>query len=153
MPIFCQKNRPFSKKQAALMTIFCQKKRPFSQKHGALMSFFSNFSWKTPCFHAHIWSKKRQFCQNYTLLWAKEVKRMPFFSLSIFHEKMNALITYIVKTTIFDGPQKVNKMLFLFRYFSKNNSSHAHILSKKRSFSKKDTMLSCPYFVQKTSIL
>ena len=42
--------------------------------------FFSNFSWKTPCSHADDWSKKRKFCQNYTLLWGKKVNRMPFFS-------------------------------------------------------------------------
>ena len=40
--------------------------------------FFSNFSWKTPCSHAHDWSKKRKFCQNYNLLWAKKVNRVPF---------------------------------------------------------------------------
>ena len=73
------KKSPFSKKHTALMPIFCQK-NVHSLKNNAPMSFFSNFSWKTPCCHAHIWSKKRQFCQNYTILWAKKVNRMPFFS-------------------------------------------------------------------------
>ena len=33
----------------------------------------------------------------------------------------------------------------------KNHNSHAHILSTKRPFSKKHTLLSCPYFVKKHS--
>ena len=40
--------------------------------------------------HVHIWSIKCQFCQNYTILWAKKVNKMPFFP--IFHEKINALM-------------------------------------------------------------
>ena len=68
-PIFCQK-KVHSLKNTLLLCPYFVKKRPFSQKHNAPMSFFSNFSWKTPCCHAHIWSKKRQFCQNYAILWA-----------------------------------------------------------------------------------
>ena len=73
---------------------------------------------KTPCVHAHIWSKKRQFCQIYTL-WPKKWIGCHFFG-----------------------------------YFTKHFCSNAHIFStkKKRPFSKK-TLLSCPYFVEKMSIL
>ena len=39
-----------------------------------------NFDEKTPSCHAHIRSKKLNFCKNYPILWAKKVNRMPFFS-------------------------------------------------------------------------
>ena len=61
------------------MPMFCQTKRPFSQEHAAPMSFFSKFEWKIHSCHAHIWSKKRQFCQNYTILWAKKSIGYLFF--------------------------------------------------------------------------
>ena len=54
------------------------KKRPFSQKHCALMSIKKNM--KNPLLSCPYLIKKRQFCQNNTILWAKEVSRMPFFS-------------------------------------------------------------------------
>ena len=38
-----------------------------------------NFDEKTPGCHAHIRSKKLNFCKNYHILWAKKVNRMPFF--------------------------------------------------------------------------
>ena len=52
------------------------KKISILSKHGTLMSFF--FSWIIPFYHSGDWSKKRKFCQNYTLLWTKKVNRMPF---------------------------------------------------------------------------
>ena len=41
------------------------KKISILSKHGTLMSFF--FSWIIPFYHSGDWSKKRKFCQNYTL--------------------------------------------------------------------------------------
>ena len=35
--------------------------------------------------HAHIWTKQRQIFQNYTILWAKKVNRIPLFFPN-FHE-------------------------------------------------------------------
>ena len=42
---------------------------------------FSNVSCKTPYCLAHIWSEKRQICQNYNLYWGQNVflYLMPFF--------------------------------------------------------------------------
>ena len=71
---------------------------------------------KNPLLSSPYLVKKRQFCQNYTLLWAYKSIRCQFF-----------------------------------RFFTKNNCFHAHILSTKRPFSKKHTLLSCPYFVKKHS--
>ena len=47
---------------------------------------------------------------------------------------------------------KVNKIPLFSDVFQKNQSSHAHILSKNYLFSK-NTLFLCPYFVKKTSIL
>ena len=83
--------------------------------------FFSNFSWKTPCSHAHDWSKKRKFCQNYTLLWAKKVNRMPFFS--DFSRKNHWL------------------MSFFSSFLWKTPCCQAHIWSKKRQICQNYTIL------------
>ena len=78
MPIW--RKRPFSKKHTALMLICCQKNVP-SLKNKMLSSHFLQNFMKIPCVYAHIWSEKCRFCQNYTRLWAKEVNRMPFFTI------------------------------------------------------------------------
>ena len=67
--------------------------QPQISKRGALSFFFKFF--KKSCCHAHDWPTKRQFCQNYTLLWAKKVNRMPFFPIS--HEKITALMPIFCK--------------------------------------------------------
>ena len=77
------KNCPFSKNHLFLCPYYV-KKHPFSRKQIALISFLSNFLLKTPCVHTYIWSKKRQFCQNYTL-WPRKWIGCPFFR--IFHDK------------------------------------------------------------------
>ena len=106
---YCQKNRPFCEKHVAFMPIFCRKNVHSLKTRCTVLSChsFQTFHQKTPCFHAQDRSKIRQFCQNYTLLWAKKVNRMPLFS----------------------------------EFSRKNQSSDAHILSKKRPFSKKQTAL------------
>ena len=70
---------PFSKNHFALMPIFC-KKIVHSLKNKLLHVMFFKFVIKNPFCHAHIWSRKRPFCQNYPISWAKKVDRMPFFS-------------------------------------------------------------------------
>ena len=84
--------------------------------------------------------------------------KMSFFQ--IFHEKPHAGMPIFgqknvnfVKTTINYGPKKSKGCPFVSYFFARKNiNSHAHILSKKRSFQKK-TLLSCPYFVKKTFII
>ena len=56
------------------------KKSSILSKTNYFMWCFSNLLLKNPCCHAHIWSRKRPFCQNYPISWAKKVDRMPFFS-------------------------------------------------------------------------
>ena len=42
---------------------------------------FSIFLWKSPCCHAHIYPQIREFCQNYTILWAENVNRILFIPI------------------------------------------------------------------------
>ena len=73
------KKRPFSKNIPLSSQYFVEKMSILS-KTRCFMSFASNFSLKNPCCHVHIWSKKYQFSQNCTILWAKKVNYMPFLS-------------------------------------------------------------------------
>ena len=111
---------------------------------------FSSFLWKTPCCQAHIWSKKRQFCQNYTIFWVQKVNRLPFFSdfdgIIIcsnahilqthrpFSKKHLLLRPYFVQKTCIVSKTQCSHVIF-FKFFMKN------------------PLLSCPYLVKKTSIL
>ena len=94
--VFCEKNIQ-SLTNMWLSSPYFAKKKSILSKHGARTSFFFNFFMKNPCGHAHDWSNKRQFCQNYTLLWAKKVNRMDFFP--IFHEKSLLLPPSFSKTS------------------------------------------------------
>ena len=94
--------------------------------------------------HVHIWSKKHQFCQTYTIL-AKKVNRKPFF-FSIFTKKIISLRPYDKKVhclkkqtalMLIFGQKSVhflkNTMLscHFFQIFMKNPCCHAHIWSEK----------------------
>ena len=47
------------------MHTFCQQKKTFIlSKHYALRSFFLIFLWKTPCCHAHMWSKNVNYVKT-----------------------------------------------------------------------------------------
>ena len=82
-PYFVKKTS-ILKKHATVMPIVCQKNVHYL-KNTMLSCHLFLFFMKNPCFHAHIWSKKHKFCQNYTILWDKIVNRKPF--LLIFHQK------------------------------------------------------------------
>ena len=130
-----------SKTYTYLMPIFCQK-YVHSLKNNVLSCIFFQIFMKN-LLHVHIWSKKHQFCQTYTIL-AKKVNRKPFFFL-IFTKKIISLRPYDKKVHCLK-----NKLLW------------THICSKKRPFSQKHSalmslfsnfhekpMLSCPYLVRK----
>ena len=60
------------------MPIFCQK-HVNSLKNAVLpRNFFQILHEKTPRAVIPIFGQKTQFYENYTILWAKKVKRMPF---------------------------------------------------------------------------
>ena len=111
------------------------------------MSLFFNFFMKTPCSHAHDWSKKRKFCQNYTLLWAKKINRMPFFS--DVHEKITAFAHILLKKRL------LKKTFFSCRYFVKKRpfSQKQNSLMTFFQICHENSLLSSPYLVKKTSNL
>ena len=80
MPIFCQKNVNSLKNNTAVMPIFCQKNLSSLKNTALPCLFFLQIFHKNPMLQAQIWSNKSQFCQNDTILWAKTIKKMPFFS-------------------------------------------------------------------------
>ena len=104
---------------------------------------------KNLCRHAHIWSKNRQFYQNNIILLIKKVNRMLFF-FPIFHGKTPLSCPYFVNETF---------------TLEKINCSQVHILSENLQslkntlwclffkFYTKNSLLSSPYLVKKTSIL
>ena len=105
---------------------------------------------KNPILPCPYLVKKRKFCQNYTILWAQKVNRMPF--IPIFTNKYQPSCPHFLQNNVY--------------YQKKKSYSHAHILSKKRPFSQKQyvlmspfqffyekPLLSCPHLVKKTSIL
>ena len=133
---------------------------------------------KNPSAIIHIIGQKSQFCQNYTLLWAKRFNRMPIFS--IFHEKFNALVPILRKNRSF-CEKHVNRMpifcrknvqslktrsshFIRFKFFMKKPLAFMHkIGTRKRQFSQNYTLLwakkvliGCPYFpsfLEKISVL
>ena len=109
------------------MHIFCPK-NVHPLKTRCFMPFSSNFSGKYPCCHADIWSKLRQFCQYYTILWSKKVSRTPF--LPIIHEKSMLTCPYFGKKRPFS---------------KKTRCTHAEIFSKNVNFLK-NTALSRHFF-------
>ena len=109
------KNTSILLKHTAFIPILV-KKRPFSQKHGALMCFFFLQIFHEKLLLSCTWLvKKCQFCQNYTLFWAKKVNMMPFFPFS--HKNYCSYVHILSKNV----------------HSLKRNSSHLHVLSKKTS--------------------
>ena len=146
-PYFVKKSSILWKTRSSYAHIL-SKKTSILSKHGALMLFFSTFSWKNPllCFRAQDRSKKSQFYLNYTLLWAKKVRRMPLSSLfsrknicshahilskkiPSFSKKQTALMPiFCRKKRPFS--QKHCALMSFFKTFNKNPYLHAHIWSK-----------------------
>ena len=80
-------------------------------------AFFSNFSWKTPAV-VHMIGQKTSILSKLHSILGQKSHRMPFFPIS--HEKITALMSIFCK-------KNVNSL--------KINSSHLHVLSKKRQLS------------------
>ena len=141
------------------------KKCPFSQKHCALMSIKKNM--KNPLLSCPYLIKKRQFCQNNTILWAKEVSMMPFFSdFSRKNYRSYAHIlwknVHLLKNTLLSSLYFVKKkvhslkntvlLCHFFKIFMKNPLLSRPYLVKKRQLSQKyiiiwpNKSIGCPFF-------
>ena len=148
MPKFCQQN-VHSLKRTLLQCWYFVQKTFILLKIRCSHVIFSNFSWKTPCWHAHIWSKKRQFCQNYNKLWAKKVERIPLCFL-FSRKNINSHAHILSKKRPFQKNHASLMLIFcqknvhylkntmlschLFQFFMKNPCCHTHIWSKKHQF-------------------
>ena len=155
MPIYFQKKNVHSLKKHCSHAHILSKKRPFFQKRCALMSIFSKFSSKTPCCHAHIWSKT-SILSKYTIIWAKKVNMMPFCSdfernylcSHAYFLSKNRKISkkYAVFMPMFcqktSTLSKTCSSHVVFSNFSwKIPSCHAHIWSKKCQFCQNYTII------------
>ena len=146
MPIYIFK----SKNVHSLITHYSHanilsKKRPFSQKHCALMSIKKK-NHEKPLLSCLYLIKKRQFCQNNTILWAKEVSRMPFFS--DFSRKNYRSYAHILWKNV----HSLKNTLLSSLYFVKKTSILSKTLCSYVIFSKfswKIPLLSRPYLVKK----
>ena len=126
MPIFCRKN-VHSLRNTVLL---CQLKKIM----------------KNPLLSCPYLIKKRQFCQNNTILWAKEVSRMPFFS--DFSRKNYRSYAHILWKNV----HSLKNTLLSSLYFVKKTSILSKTLCSYVIFSKfswKIPLLSRPYLVKK----
>ena len=127
--------RFFTKKITALIKIFYQK-YVYSQKthcsHARISQknvhplkntvlscafFFKYFSWKTPAV-VHMNGQKTSFFSKLHSILGQKSHRMPFFPIS--HEKNSALLSIFCQKNV---------------HSQKRNSSHLHVLLKKRPLS------------------
>ena len=83
-----------SLKNTMLPCPYLVQKRPFSQKHE---SFVSNFEWKTPCCHTHIWLKNVNSAKT-TLLYGRK-KSIRWFLFWFFTKKSMLTCPYFIKNT------------------------------------------------------
>ena len=127
MPIYLKNKRPFSKKNTAFMPIFCRK-NVHSFRNTALMSRFSKFSSKTPCCHAHIWSKTSILSKLHYIMSQKSQYDALFFPIS--QGKIIAFMPIFCKK----------------RPFSKKHAALKSRFCQKNGHSVKNTVLLCHFF-------
>ena len=118
---------------------------------------FQIFHEKPPAAMSISGQKKSQFCQNYTILWAKKVNKMPFFFFPI-SRKIRCSHVYILSKYVHSlkthcthayilpikrpFAQKYNSLMsFLSKFWWKTPCCHALIWSKKRQFCQNYTIL------------
>ena len=147
MSTFCQK-RPFSKNKQLSCPYFV-KKTSTLLKTKCSRVIFSFFFYKNPILLCPYLVKKRIFCQNYTILWAIKVNKMPFFPDFLLKNRCSRTqfilkYVYSLKNKLLSSPCFVKKrsfrqkhcalMSFYFQFFSKNPLLSSPYLVKKRRF-------------------
>ena len=139
-----KKKRPFSKKHCSHAHILSEK-CPFFQKHCALMWILSKFSSKTPCCHAHIWSKTSILSNLHYIMSQKSQYDAPFFRFLI--EKSSLSCPYFVKNV--HSPKST--LLSSLDFVKKNGHSlkNTVLLSHFFKFFMTNPLLSRPYLVKK----
>ena len=119
-----------SQKNTLLPFPYFVKKTSILSKIECYHAIFINNFIKNPCYHAHIQSKKRQICQNYKILWAKKVNRLPFFPH--FSRKKQCSHAHILSKK---------------RPISKKHTALMPIFCQKNVPYLKNTLLSCIFFL------
>ena len=114
-------------RKTMLLFTYLVKKRPFSQKNE---SFVSNFAWKTPCCHTHIWSKNINSA-NTTLLYGPK-KSIRWSFIRYFTKKSMLACPYFIKNT---------------SILSKTHCSQANKMPKWLPFSEKHCFLISFFFL------
>ena len=149
------KRRTLSKKHIASCPYFVERTSIFSKTLYSHVIFLT-FTWKTPCCHVYIWSKNRQFCQNYLYYGSKKSIGCSFF-FRFSTEKSPLSCPYFVKKTstlkkihcsqvhiLSKNVQSLkNTVLWcqFFKFFTKTPCCQAHIWLKKRQFCQNYTIL------------
>ena len=156
MPIYFQKKNVHSLKKHCFHAHILSKKCPFFQKHCALMSIFSKFSSKTPCCHAHIWSKtsilsklhynmsqKSQYdALFFRFLTEKSSLSCPYFVKNVHSPKSTLLssLDFVKKTAILS---KTLCSYVIFSKFSWQTPCFQDLIwSKKRQYCQNNTIIS-----------
>ena len=138
MPIFCQQNANSLKTHFSHVHIFS--KNINSLKHTVVSYHFFQSCYEKPLAVVPIVGQKnRQFCQNYTILWAKKVNRMPF--PPIFQEKTTSLMPIFCKKRPFSKKPTALVPIFCRKNVHPLKNTVLHVISIK-CFMKKP-LLSC----------
>ena len=95
MPFFCYKNIHSLKNILFSCLYFVKITSIFSKTPSSHVAFENNFMKNILLSGSYLIQKKRQFCQNYTVLWSKKVNRLNI--ISYFHENVTSLITIFIK--------------------------------------------------------
>ena len=127
------------------MPIFYRKNVHSFRNTVLLCQFFQNFHQK-PLAVMPIFDQKRQFYQNYTILWAKKVNIMPIFSRFLI-EKSSLSCPYFVKNV--HSPKST--LLSSLDFVKKNGHAlkNTVLLSHFFKFFMTNPLLSRPYLVKK----
>ena len=123
------------------MPIFCRI-NVHLLKNTVLHVIYINFFMKKPLLSCPCLVKIRLFCQNYTILWAIKVNRIPFFP--IFYEKNQRSYAHICKKRLsLSIPYFINKTSIL----SDTLCSHVNFFN----FFIKNHLQQCSYFTSNLS--
>ena len=113
------------------------------------MSFF-HFFYKNPILLCPYLVKKRIFCQNYTILWAIKVNKMPFFPDFLLKNRCSHT-QFILKIRLFFKEQTALKSMFCQKTFIPSKTLCSHVILFLVFFEKSPAVK--PIFGKKTSVL
>ena len=113
------------------------------------MSFFQ-FFYKNPILLCPYLVKKRIFCQNYTLLWAIKVNKMPFFPRFLLKNGCSHN-QFILKIQLIFKEKTALKSMFCQKTFIPSKTLCSHVIFFLVFFEKSPAVK--PIFGKKTSVL